>query len=761
MQNIAESQSDTYHEFLKSKRIRLEPKGINVALDELHPKLFDFQKYVTKWALHKGRSALFLDTGLGKTFCQLEWARLINDYVLIVAPLSVARQTVKEATKIDIDVKYIRNRSEINSHKIYITNYEMLENVYDPIFNGVVLDESSILKSIDGKTKKKILKFFNKTPYRLACTATPSPNDIIELGNHTEFLGICKQQEMLGEWFIHANKITEKFMPNGDIYKIKMSNKKGVEWRLKNYGKKYFYEWLTNWAMSMKMPSDLGFEDDGYVLPELNIHTHFIKTDYKPDGLLFFNGLHGIQNRAEIRGKTIKYKVKKALEIINDNEQWVIWCGLNKESNEMKKLIGGSVEIQGSDSPDYKAEMIENFQDGKYNILITKPKIAGFGMNLQNAHNMIFLGLSDSWEAYYQCIRREWRYGQEKPVNVHIVLSDLEREIYNNVQRKEQISKTLHHELIKNVANYEIKALKGGDMDITIDHDTDIYKGNKFTAMLGDSSLRLKEIPNESIDLSVYSPPFADLYTYSNSERDLGNSRSWDEFFQHYEFIIKEILRVTKRGRLSCVHTSEIPAMAQKDGYIGIKDFPGAVIKAHEKEGWIYHGRAIVTKNPQAQAIRTHSKALLFVQLRKDSSDSRPALLDHILIFKKDGKSDVPVNPVKNEEIDNEKWIDWAGGIWTGIAESDTLRYSEARDQDDEKHICPLQLGTIERCIKLYSNPGEMVLTPFGGIGSEAYQALKFKREAILIELKRSYYDIAVKNLLVAEDDRQHNLFRS
>ena len=202
---------------------------------------------------------------------------------------------------------------------------------------------------------------------------------------------------------------------------------------------------------------------------------------------------------------------------------------------------------------------------------------------------------------------------------------------------------------------------------------------------------------------------------------------------------------------MTCVHTSDIPAMQMKDGYIGIRDFPGAVIRAYEKEGWIFYGRAIVTKNPQAQAIRTKSKALLFASLRKDSADSRPALLDHILIFLKPGENTIPITPVANGEIDNEKWIDWAGGIWTGISESDTLQYTTARDKNDEKHICPLQLGTIERCIKLYSNPGETVLTPFMGIGSEAYQAIKFGRKAIGIELKESYYQIAVKNLLEAE----------
>ncbi len=283
-----------------------------------------------------------------------------------------------------------------------------------------------------------------------------------------------------------------------------------------------------------------------------------------------------------------------------------------------------------------------------------------------------------------------------------------------------------------------------------------------FAAYCGDSSEVLPGIPSESIDMSVYSPPFSDLFVYSNSERDLGNSKNWDEFFRHYSFIIQELFRVTKPGRLTCVHTADIPAMMVKDGYIGMKDFPGAVITAHEKAGWIFSGRAIVGKNPQAQAIRTKAKALLFRQLKKDSSGSRPAILDQILMFIKPGENLIPVKPVENGEIDNERWIDWAGGIWTGIRESDTLQYTTARAADDEKHICPLQLGTIERCIKLYSNPGETVLTPFLGIGSEAYVALEFMRKAIGIELKESYFRIAVKNLENMERKKKMpDLFRS
>lgn len=749
-----------YQKFLSTKRKRFVGSGRTISEDEIHPMLFDFQKTITAWAVRKGRCALFLDTGLGKTFCQLEWARLIGEKTLIVAPLSVARQTVREAKKIGLDVKYIRHRSDIDLDcQIHITNYEMVDEVFDPSWRAVVLDESSILKSFDGKTKQKLIKLFDKVPYRLACTATPAPNDQIELGNHTEFLGVCNQNEMLAEYFIHANKVTEKVLGDGSTVRIKQSNKNGTEWRLRNYAKDEFFQWLSSWAMSMKQPSDLGFEDDGFLLPPLNIHPIFVPVDYKPDGMLFFDSLKGIQERGKVRKETVESKVNAALRIIeSDAGQWIIWCGLNSESARITLLIPGAVEIRGDHSPEYKAEQIESFQDGNVRVMVTKPKIAGFGMNFQNAHNMLFLGLSDSFEAYYQCIRRQWRFGQTEPVNVWIVITDAEREIYENVLRKEQIAKSLHTELMKHVKSYEVAELKGDyKMDLTI--ETSKYEGQNFTAILGDSVERMKEIPDDSVDLSVYSPPFADLYTYTATERDLGNCRNWEEFFTHYAFIIKEILRVTKEGRVTCVHTSDIPAMSMKDGYIGMRDFPGAVIEAYDRAGWIYWGRAIVTKNPQSQAIRTKSKSLLFVQLRKDSSECRPAILDHILIFKKPGKSEVPINPVENGEMNNETWIDWAGGIWTGIHESDVLRYAKARDENDEKHICPLQLGTIERCIKLYSNPGETVLTPFGGIGSEAYQALRFGRKAILIELKPSYYKIAVDNLVSIEAQGAMSLF--
>jgi DNA modification methylase len=268
-----------------------------------------------------------------------------------------------------------------------------------------------------------------------------------------------------------------------------------------------------------------------------------------------------------------------------------------------------------------------------------------------------------------------------------------------------------------------------------------------YAAYQGDSCEIMKGIPSVSIDLSCYSPPFENLFIYSNSDRDLGNCRNTEEFFTHYRFIVSEILRCTKPGRLSCVHTSDIPAMASRDGFIGLKDFPGSVVDLHIDCGWEFFGRAVVQKNPQAQAIRTKCKSLLFVQMKKDSSCSRPAIIDQILIFKKPGDNAIPIEPVKNGDLNNETWIKWAHGIWTDISETNTLQYYCGRDPMDEKHVAPLQLETIERCIKLYSNPGETVLTPFLGIGSEAFVAIKLGRKAIGCELKESYFKIAVQNL--------------
>lgn len=736
----------SYQEFLKSKRFKYLATGKIIDKADIHPRLFEFQKDIVKWAVKKGRCAIFLDTGLGKTNCQLEWARLIGGTALIIAPLSVARQTIREAVKIGIIVNFVKSQEELKPG-INITNYEMIDHFTGDV-DSIILDESSILKSVSGKIKRKLIDTFSSVRYRLCCTATPAPNDYIEIGNHAWFLGVSTHQEMLSMFFINANK-EHTINMGGKLYIRKGSNKNGTEWRIKHHAEEKFFEWMSSWAMFMMRPSDLGYDDSGYILPPLNIKPMVKEVvDYHQEGVLFFNGLKGIADRSGVRADMVDIKLEMLKELIHEpTDQWIVWCGLDKEAVAVKKTIGEYCrEVKGADSIESKVKDLEDFQDGKYPVLVTKGKIAGHGMNFWNASNMIFFGLSDSWESFYQCIRREWRFGQKKPVNVYILLSSPELEIYENIQRKELQATRLRTKMIERMKKYE----KGEIMDTVIEKDNYTEyenKGENWTALRGDSAIRLKELDTESIDMSVYSPPFLDLFVYSDSDHDLGNCRSKDDFLFQYGFIVEEILRTTKPGRLSCVHTSDIPAMANRDGYIGLKDFPGEVIRLHESKGWQFVGRCFIQKNPQAQAIRVKSKALLFVQMKKDSSCSRPALVDQILIFKKPGENAVAIEPVKNGELDNETWINWAHGIWTDISETKTLQYYCGRDVGDEKHICPLQLETIERCIKLYSNPGETVLTPFLGIGSEAFMAIKLGRKAIGIELKESYYKIAVQNL--------------
>lgn len=741
-----------YKEFLSRKKSLIKSVGFDITKDKVNPMLFEFQNDIVIWAIKKGRCAVFADTGLGKTLIQLEWGWIIGGKGLIFAPLSVARQTIREGKKINVTVTYIRNQSELTDG-INITNYENIESFNDCKLDFIILDESSILKSIDGATRRKLIKYFKPVKYKLCCTATPSPNDYTELGNHAEFLGVCSTAEMLSTFFVNGNKTSEVVTDSKIVVRIKHSNKHGTEWRLRYHAQKDYFRWLSSWAMAIRKPSDLGYNDNGYILPALKIDPVIVDSEYIPEDELFFTGLKGLSQRASIRRQTSDAKIEVIKKLTDNGEQWLIWCGLDHESKLAKSNLPDAVEVKGADSAEHKTQFFEDFQDEKIRILVTKPKIGGFGMNFQNCHNVIFYGLNDSWETFYQAIRRCYRFGQKLPVNVYVVISDIETQIFENINKKAEMAERMMNGLINEVKLYEMEELGKEVHEIQTEYETKEFKSDNFEAYLADSCEKLKDFKTDSIDLTVYSPPFADLYTYSATNRDLGNSKDWGEFFEHYLFIISELYRITKPGRVSCVHTSDIPAMQMKDGYIGVRDFPGAVIEAHCKAGWTFYGRAIVTKNPQSQAIRTKAKGLLFTQLRKDSLASRPALLDHILIFKKPGDPAVECKPVEHGEIDNELWIDWAGGIWTGIHESDTLQYTTARDKDDEKHICPLQLGTIERCIKLYSNPGETILTPFGGIGSEGYQAVKFGRKAILIELKPSYFRILVENMKKIEHE--------
>lgn len=691
----------------------------------LHDGLFDYQEALVRWAVRRGRAAIFADTGLGKTRMQVEWAHEMGASCLIVAPLAVAEQTIAEAARIGREVTWAAEQPD--EPGIYITNYEKLHRFKPEAWFAVVLDESSILKSLDGKTRTKLIKEWTAPKFRLCCTATPAPNDIAEIANHAEFLGIMPRREMLATFFVHDDSV----------------------WRLKGHAREAFFRWMATWGMFLRRPSDLGFSDEGFNLPALNISERRVVVDFEPDVVLFPAMAPGIQGRGIARRGSLAARVAETARMIQESPgQWLVWCGLNQEGTALAAALGDeAVNIEGADSAETKLAREQAWRTGEVRVLITKPRIFGFGMNWQHCHQMAFLGLGDSWEQYYQAIRRCWRFGQSESVRVEIVLSDAEGLVAQNVQRKEREAQAMAAEVIGFVAQAEREALGILEPAETAEYRTAQAEGDGWKLLLGDCIERMAEIPDATAGLSVHSPPFASLYTYSASPRDLGNCKDYEQFFEQYRFAIPELLRITKPGRRACVHVQQVTMTQTTHGVIGWFDFRADVVRAYVQAGWIYDGEVVIDKDPQAQAIRTKSKALMFVQKNKDSAWSRPAMADYILLFRAPGEN---AEQVKTD-VTNEEWILWARPIWYGIRESKTLQASAARSERDDKHIAPLQLETVERCIRLWSNPGDTVVDPFTGIGTTGYVAVRSGRRFVGVELKESYFAQAVKNLQGAQ----------
>ena len=418
--------------------------GIGHVADELPSRLFDWQDAIVRWALKKGRCAIFADTGLGKTGMQVSWAHALGVKTIIFAPLCVAEQTVAEAALFGIRVVYARNQAEALDCQIVITNYERIDAFDLSQFEAVVLDESSILKAFDGKTRTKLIEVCRRVKYRLCCTATPSPNDIAELGNHAEFLGLMTQAEFHASWFIH--------------------DKSG--WRMKKHAVVPFYRWMASWAIALRTPKDLGYDDSGYVLPPLVIEDHIIRLDGPTGDMLFPEmSTKGLTGRLSARRGSLEQRTEKAAEIVgapapgHDGCQWMIWCGLNPESDAIASLIPGSVNVQGKDKYEEKVSAVQLFASGAIRYLISKTSILGYGLNFQHSHHAIFCGLGDSFEQYYQAVRRQWRFGQTSPVTAHVIISEAEQVVVENVRRKEAKARDMAAMLISHMADFEKEEL--------------------------------------------------------------------------------------------------------------------------------------------------------------------------------------------------------------------------------------------------------------------------------------------------------------
>jgi len=439
-----------YQSFIHNKAVEHIDAGFPISDGDVTWPLKDFQTDIVAWACRRGKAAIFADTGLGKTLMQLAWAYLVVEKtdkpVLLVAPLCVAKQTIRESEKFGIDAKYIREPQFCNA-RIHVINYEMLKHFNPDDYSGIVLDESSILKGMDGKMRRYITDFAQTIPYRLSCTATPSPNDFMELGTQSEFLGIMSQVEMLAMFFIHDGNDTAK-------------------WRLKGHGRARFWEWLSTWSIFIRNPSDLGYSSDGYDLPDLIYHDHIVETGDN-DGLFVKLAL-GLQERNAARRESIDARVAKAAEIVNQIDgPCIVWCHLNAESEKLAALIDGGVQVYGSMKPEVKEELINGFSTGQVVKLITKPKIAGFGLNWQHCNDMVFVGLSDSWESFYQAVRRCWRFGQEKPVRVHIVTADTEGAVLENIRRKQENNNHMAEEMGRIMRDYTLAEINGASVEKT------------------------------------------------------------------------------------------------------------------------------------------------------------------------------------------------------------------------------------------------------------------------------------------------------
>lgn len=720
------SAASSYDMVIAAKIRDVKPAGFEPGT--IRAALFDWQKMVVQWAIRQGRCALFEECGLGKTLQQLEWARQVADHtggsVMILCPLAVAEQTVAEGAKFGIPVRHVRQPEQVTSG-INITNYERLDLFGDVAFTGVVLDESSILKAFTGKTRRALTERFRDTTYRLCCTATPAPNDFTELGQHADFLSICTPAEMLATYFINDTFDTGT-------------------WRLKGHSVETFWRWVSSWAACISKPSDLGFSDEGYDLPPVKTEIVTVAVDHRADdGMeLFHNANASATNLHREMRRTMRERVDAAARIVNaTNEQFIVWTESNEESNELAMAIPDAVEVTGSDKAEHKERKMHLFGTGQARVIVTKPSIAGFGMNWQHCRNDIYVGMTHSFERFYQAGKRIHRFGQTSEVRRYIVQADTEDGVMATIMRKQE-----QHDTMRDLMRFTREAVTGGHKISIMNTDIKPTYGDNWTLYHGDCVRVAKQLKADSIGFSVFSPPFADLFTYSSDIQDMGNCAGMDDFMVQFGFLIDELFRITMPGRECAVHCCDLLATKWKDGDIEFKDFSGAISSAFRSRGWLLHSRVCIWKDPVTEMQRTKAHGLLYKTLRTDSARSRVGSADYLLVFRKPGDNLKPITHT-TDDIPLEQWQELASPVWMTVDQGRVLNGKSARADQDERHICPLQLDVIERALKLWSAPDDLVFSPFTGIGSEGYCALKMGRRFIGAELKETYFRSACEFL--------------
>lgn len=745
-----------------------------------NPKLFDYEKFVVELALLKRRFAIFMDTGLGKTFCFLEWVRFVKDLIprnlkiLIVSPLMVITQTIKEQEKfygkIDIDNVYnVGLEDWIDSEsKIGIINYDKFKTPID--FKGrvgaIVLDESSILKDFTSVIRTNVINASKGIGYKLACSATPAPNDREEYANHAYFLDqVRSYQEFFSRFFINRDD----------------------GWIIKPHAVEAFYKYLSSFSIFLRNPKNYGFKDNlkGLKPPifhELPVEvtkeqSQAVYNMNKNVGLGLIEKVNGITSRnkysqisrgflySENGTKRIESnKPDMILDIVRKHpkEKIIIFTNFEEEGTILKEKLDGTRKldiISGSTNYEKRMEIIENFKNGGVDILLSKPRLLGFGLNLQACSVVIYAGINDSFEQFYQSLRRVYRYGNEKQINVYIPVTRWEKVILENVMRKQRIfeyDSNYQEGLYKTNILERMKMLvkEGKNYMDKIEKRSPAIVTENYTLINGDNIMEMRKLKENSIDFSIFSPPFASLFSYSSDVADMGNCGDMDdEFILNYKFFALRLFWIMKPGRKVCVHVSQLPILKSKTGYIGMKDFRGLVIQAMQESGFYSKGEVAIKKNQQMQSIVKHAPGLAMHIFKKDSNQCIPCYNDYVLIFEKPGENKTPITPFFNGEMNGDDWIKVAAGCWMeseekcDIRESDTLNTKAAKSEEDERHVCPLQLELIRRFVKLYSNPHETILDPFSGIGSTGYICGELGRKYIGIELKKEYFVESEKNI--------------
>lgn len=807
-----------YEQFLKEKNSNDKGSGLEISRDSLNPMLFDFQKDVTLWALRKGRVLIGLNCGLGKGPIQLEYLKQVNlstgKPVIMFCPPGVKTQFKYEAEKFGYDVNIINEEDEI-INGINITNYERLitrVNIeayefdvyvkywkkykpleagardgkiiierfrFDPAqFGGIALDEASILKHYNAKTRERLTRFSKKIPFRICGTATPAPNDYMELINYVDFLGIMNGKQCRAEYFIQDGNSSNKF-------------------RIKRPAWDAWWKFVSTWAVIIKSPSDLGYDDNGYVLPKLKREYHILNDTNIMDGYLIPVQARKMSEINKVKKLTVEDRCRLAADIANaDNEHKIIFCRRNDEGILLNKLIPDSVELAGRHSDEEKEDMLIGFAQGKYKILITKPELGGFGLNFQqHCHRVISVNVNYSSEEMYQYERRVYRFLQENDVIHDVIVMDTEGDVLNALERKNKQADKMFNEIVKHMDVHDLYQKKERTMKLEMDYKTDTYESEYWKLMLGDCVDRVEELENKSIGCVVTSVPFPAMYSYTNSNRDIGNYNDSDSLIEHMKYMWIKLLPKMMPGRVIHIHLAQGVAHQNREGYIGGWDFRGPVIKMMQEAGYIFDHEWTIEKDPQTERARSNTLGLTQQTLFRDAVHMRPSVADYVLKFYAPGKNQEPINALLSQPgvhgnydapngwITLDMWINWASNVWykhrkgmkwwegvdvTNVCGSLSKKgrqgfgVKEGRGKDDEKHLCELQLDVIERCVALHSNPGDLVFDPFNGIGSTGFQALRMGRRYVGIELKESYYYTAIKNLQWVENDadaRQFDLF--